>query len=114
MSSLLNHSGGNKYGPCSSARRKIFLAYGYMASPSDSRSSTSMPDAMSISILRRRERTCSSVCAERFRDRREWMTSVDPSTSELSASMPVSGGSSTSFSYGYWARGVMAGGVRQV
>ena len=37
---------------------------------------SSMPEHMSMSILRRRESTCSSVCAAMLRLSRDWMTST--------------------------------------
>ena len=58
LSSLLNHSGVKEYAPYSSAFRKILSAMPMRFSGSASRRSSSMPYAMSMSILRRRESTC--------------------------------------------------------
>ena len=60
-----------------------------------------MASFMSISVLRRREITCSSVSEAMLSERRVLTRSDEPSTSVESASRPVSGGKSTSFSCGY-------------
>mmetsp|Transcript_53191 Transcript_53191/g.119412 ORF Transcript_53191/g.119412 Transcript_53191/m.119412 type:complete len:226 (+) Transcript_53191:1519-2196(+) len=65
------------------------------------RTSISMLSPMSISILRRRDTTCSRVRAVRLRERRACSTSVPSSTAEESISRPVSGGKRTSLSWVY-------------
>ena len=102
LSSLLNHSGSCCRCPHSIAFERILVAVSECRSGTSFSTSIFIPSFMSISVLRRRESTCSSVRDVILSERRVMIRSDEPSTSVSSASRPVSGGKSTSFSCGYW------------
>lgn len=83
------------------AIRHVLGAHMYMSRRHDGRTACPLRvhcakhTALTISILRRRERTCSRVCAARLRLNLECTDSSRPSTFESIASRPVRGGRRT-------------------